>query len=64
LKASVKKAGAKDEHAKKVADRIAGKVKPGTATVLIGRWVITELTPLDPEAAEAYKNYRKPAKKY
>jgi hypothetical protein len=34
LKASVKKAGAKDEHATKIADKIAGKVKQGTTTVL------------------------------
>ena len=64
LKASVKKAGAKDEHAAKVADDIAGKVKSGTATFLIRRWVITELTPLDPKAAKAYETYKKPAKKY
>lgn len=64
LKASVKKAGAKEEHATQVADKIAGKVKPGTKTFLIRRWVITELTPLDAKAAEAYKNYKKPKKKY
>jgi transcriptional regulator NrdR family protein len=64
LKASVKKAGAKDEHAAKVADNVAGKVKEGTATFLIRRWVITELTPLDAKAAEAYETYEKPAKKY
>ena len=64
LKASVKKAGAKDEHAIKVADNIAGKVKEGTETFLIRQWVITELTPLDPQAAKAYETYKKPAKKY
>jgi len=64
LKASVKKAGAKDEHAAKVADKIAGKVKAGTETFLIRRWVITELAPLDPKAAKAYETYKKPAKKY
>ena len=63
LKASVKNAGAKEEHAEKVAGKIAGKVKSGTTTVLIRRWVIVELTPLDAKAAEAYKNYKKPAKK-
>jgi hypothetical protein len=63
LKASVKKAGAKEEHATNVANKIAGKVKSGTTTVLIRRWVITELTPLDPKAAEAYKTYKKPKKK-
>lgn len=64
LKASMKKAGAKDKHATKVADKIAGKVKRGTTTVQIRRWVLIELTPLDPKAAEAYKIYKKPAKKY
>ena len=64
LKTSVKKAGAKDEHATKVADKIAGKVKEGTTTVWIRRWVIVELTPLDPKAAKAYETYKKPAKKY
>jgi len=64
LKASVKNAGAKEEHATKVADKVAGKVKSGTTTIMIRRWVITELTPLDAKAAEAYKNYKKPAKKY
>ncbi len=63
LKSSVKKAGAREEHAAKVADKVAEKVKSGTTTVLIRRWVITELTPLDAKAAEAYKNYKKPAKK-
>ena len=63
LKASIKKAGARDEHAAKVANKIAGKVKSGTTTVLIRRWVIVELTPLDAKAAEAYKTYKKPAKK-
>jgi transcriptional regulator NrdR family protein len=64
LKASIKKAGAKDEHATKVTDKIANKVKSGTTTVLIRRWVITELTPLDSKATEAYEKYKKPAKKY
>jgi len=64
LKASVKKAGAKDRHATKIADKIASKVKAGTTIVLIRRWVITELRPLDAKAAEAYMKYKKPAKKY
>jgi transcriptional regulator NrdR family protein len=64
LKASVKKAGAKDEHATKVADNVASKVKEGTATFEIRRWVITELNPLDSKAAVAYETYKKPAKKY
>jgi len=39
-------------------------VKAGTTTVVIRRWVITELKPLDAKAAEAYMKYKKPAKKY
>jgi len=64
LKGSIKKAGAKDTHARKVADKIAGKVKAGTTTVVIRRWVITELRPLDPKAAKAYETYKKPVKEY
>jgi transcriptional regulator NrdR family protein len=63
LKASVKKAGAKEEHATKVADNVASKVKEGTVTVEIRRWCITELRPLDPKAAKAYETFEKPAKK-
>jgi transcriptional regulator NrdR family protein len=61
LKASMKKAGARDVHATKVANKIASKVKAGTTTVMIRRWVITELKPLDAKAAEAYMKYKKPA---
>lgn len=64
LKTSLKKAGAKEEHATKVADKIAGKVKEGTTTVEIWEWSITELKPLDPKAGEAYKSYKKPEKKW
>jgi hypothetical protein len=63
LKASVKKAGAKDSQGTKIADKIAGKVKPGTMTDVIRRWVITELGPLDAEPVKAYETYKKPAKK-
>jgi transcriptional regulator NrdR family protein len=63
LKASVKKAGAKEEHATKVADNLASKVKEGTMTVEIRRWCITELRPLDPKVAKAYETFEKPAKK-
>jgi hypothetical protein len=42
-----------------VADKVAGKVKEGTATLEIREWVITEITPLDSEAAKAYANYKK-----
>jgi transcriptional regulator NrdR family protein len=63
LKKSMKKAGAKEGHARKVANKIAGKVKEGTRTVEIWRWVIAELRPLDPKAAEAYRTYRSKMKK-
>ena len=63
LKASLKKAGAKESHARKVADKIARKVKNGTKTVEIWEWVITELKPLDPKAAKAYRTHRTRIKK-
>ncbi len=59
LIASMTKAGAKDGHATKVADKIEDRVKPETTTIMIRRWVIKELTPLDPRAAKAYEKYRK-----
>jgi transcriptional regulator NrdR family protein len=64
LKTSLKKAGAKEEHAAKVADKISGKVKEGTATIEIWEWVITELKPLDPKTAEAYRTYKKPKRSF
>jgi len=64
LKASIKKAGAKDGHAAMVVDSVAAKVKEGTETFLIRQWVITELTPLDSKAAKAYETYKKPVKKH
>jgi transcriptional regulator NrdR family protein len=63
LKTSLKKAGAKESHARKVADKIAGKVKDGTTTVRIWEWVIAELKPLDAKAAKAYRTYRRRMKK-
>ena len=62
LKNSLKKVGAKEEHATKVADKVAGKVKEGTTTVEIREWCITELRPLDAKAAKAYQEYKKPKK--
>ncbi len=61
LKTSILKAGAEDKHATQIADKIASKVKTGTTTVQIKRWVIAELKPLDSKAAEAYMKYKKPA---
>ena len=63
LKASLKRAGAKESHTRKVADKIAGKVKEGTRTVQIWEWAIAELRPLDPKAAKAYRTYRTKMKK-
>ena len=63
LKASMKKAGAKEAHARKVANKIAGKVRVGTRTVQIWDWVIAELKPLNRKAAEAYRTYRSRMKK-
>jgi transcriptional regulator NrdR family protein len=63
LKASLKRAGAKELHARKVADKVAGKVKEGTRTVQIWEWAIAELRPLDPKAARAYRTYRWKMKK-
>lgn len=61
VKASLKKAGAKEEHATKVANKVAGNVKEGTMTVEIRRWCITEIRPLDLQAAKAYEAHKKPA---
>jgi len=63
LKASLKKAGAKEADARKVADKIAAKVKEGTKTETIWKWVIAELKLLDRKAAEAYRTYRRRMKK-
>ena len=63
LKTSLKKAGAKEAHARRVADKIARKVREGTKTVRIWEWVIAELKPLDPKAAKAYRTDRTRMKK-
>lgn len=63
LKKSLKKAGAKEPHVAKVADKIADKVKDGTTTVEIWEWCVTGLKPLDSKAAKSYQNYRKLKKK-
>ena len=60
LKASMINAGAKDAHAAQIVDKIASKVKRGTTTVMIRRWVITELRQLDQKAAKTYETYKKP----
>jgi transcriptional regulator NrdR family protein len=62
LKNSLKKAGTKEDHATKVSDKIAGKVKEGTTTVEIWEWCVTELKPLDSKASKSYEGYKKPKK--
>ena len=62
LKTSLTKAGAKEEHATKVTDKITGKVKEGTTTAEIREWSKSELKPLDSKAAAAYESYKKPKK--
>jgi 2-phosphoglycerate kinase len=58
LRRSVRKAGAKEAHAVIVANKIAAKVKEGTKTEQIWRWVVVELRLLDRKAAETYRTYR------
>lgn len=62
LKASLKKAGAKEEHATKVAGIVSPKVREGMTTAEIKRMTATELRKLDPKAAQAYEAFKKPAK--
>jgi transcriptional regulator NrdR family protein len=63
LRTSLKKAGAKEAHARRVANKIAGKVREGTKTAKIWEWVIAELKPLDAKAAKAYRTYRRRTEK-
>ena len=58
LKKSMMKAGAKESHARKIANEIARMVREGTKTEQIWRWVIVRLRRLDRKAAEAYRTYR------
>jgi transcriptional regulator NrdR family protein len=62
LKASLKKAGAKEEHATKVVGIVSPKVREGMTTAEIKRMAATELRKLDPKAAQAYETFKKPAK--
>jgi len=55
LRSSLISAGAPESYAANVTERIAKKVKHGTKTQEIRKWVIMELTPLDPTAAETYR---------
>ncbi|NIR86468.1 hypothetical protein GWO13_02420 [Candidatus Bathyarchaeota archaeon] len=60
LKASLKKAGAEEEHATKVAETIAGRVREGMTTAEIKRLTATELRKMDQRTARAYETFRKP----
>jgi len=62
LKKSLKKAGAKEEHATKVSNKIEDKVKEGTSTVEIREWCLILLSPLDAKAVRAYQEYKKSKK--
>jgi len=62
LKASLKKAGAKEEHATKVTEMVAGRVREGMTTAEIKRHAATELRRMDKRTAQAYETFRKPMK--
>ncbi len=62
LKASLKKAGAKEEHATKVVGTVSAKVREGTTTAEIKRLTATELRRLDTKAAQAYETFKKPTR--
>jgi len=60
LKASLKKAGAKEEHATTVAEMIEGRVREEMTTFEIKRLAATELRGLDSHATQSYETFRKP----
>jgi len=62
LKASLKKAGAKEEHATKVTETVAAKVREGLATSEIKKLAATELRKMDAAAATKYEAFKKPTK--
>ena len=62
LKASLKKAGAKEEHATKVAETVARTVWEGITTTEVKRLAATELRRMNPKAATVYETYNKPMK--
>ena len=62
LKASLKKAGAKEEHATKVTDIIVSRVREGMATSEIKRMAANELRGMDLEATQAYETFTKQTK--
>ena len=62
LKASLKKAGAKEEHVIKVVGAVSPRVREGMTTAEIKRLTVTELRRLDPKAAQTYETFKKPMK--
>ena len=59
LKASLVKAGAKEEHATKVAETVRYAAWDGMTTAEVKRMAATELNRMDEKAATVYKTYRK-----
>jgi len=59
LKASLVKAGAKEEHATKVAKKIEYAAWDGMTTDEVRRLAAVELGRMDEESATVYANYRK-----
>lgn len=59
LEASIVRAGASRETAKKVAESIAGTVCEGMSTLELRDKVAAELEKADPKAAATYKSYKK-----
>jgi transcriptional regulator NrdR family protein len=62
LKASLKKSGAKEEHATKVTEVVAGKVKEGVTSTEIKGMAAAELKKMDAAAAKKYEAFKKPSK--
>lgn len=60
FKRSLKKAGAEDEHATRVAEAVVGRVREGMTTAEIKRHAATELRRMDQKTATAYETFRKP----
>ena len=62
LKVSLRKAGAKVEHATKVAEAVERRAWEGITTTEIRQLAATELRRMDPKAATTYETYEKPMK--
>ncbi|MFP3984419.1 MAG: ATP cone domain-containing protein [Candidatus Bathyarchaeia archaeon] len=60
LEASLKKAGARDEHAAKVAEKVTGRVREATTTSEIKQLAATELRRIDAPVAQKYESFIKP----